>query len=96
MWRAIKLILGIPILLVLTLIQLLLNVFGMLGSIVTTIIALLMYVTLGMILLFQLQPVVEIIGMSLLATGILLLPLVVVGAIALTDLLKELIVSWII
>ena len=43
MHRAIKLFLGILLLFVLTLIQILLNVFGVLGSIITTAMAFLMY-----------------------------------------------------
>lgn len=96
MWRAFKLVLGIPLIFALTLVQLLLNVFGMLGAIVTTIIAFLMYLMLGMILLFQLQPVNEIAIMSLVATAFFLSPLLVAGMSALIEKLKELIAFWII
>ena len=94
MWRVFKMVLGIPLLVGLMIVQVLLTVFGFLGSVVTTIIALLMYFTLGMILLFQLQPVVEIAGMSLVATGILLSPLIAAGTIVLTVRLREQVLSW--
>ena len=95
MCRAFKLVLGIPLIFALTLVQLILNVFGMLGAIVTTIIAFLMYLMLGMILLFQLQPVNEIAIMSLVATAFFLSPLLVTGMSALIEKLKELIAFWI-
>ena len=62
----------------------------------TTIIAFLMYLMLGMILLFQLQPVNEIAIMSLVATAFFLSPLLVAGMSALIEKLKELIAFWII
>ena len=96
MCRALKLVLGIPLIFALTLVQIILNLFGMLGAIVTTIIAFLMYFMLGMILLFQLQPVNEIAIMSLVATAFFLSPLLVAGMSALIEKLKELIAFWII
>ena len=96
MCRALKLVLGIPLIFALTLVQIILNLFGMLGAIVTTIIAFLMYFMLGMILLFQLQPVNEIAIMSLVATAFFLSPLLVAGISALIEKLKELIAFWII
>ena len=56
-----------------------------LDPIVTTIIAFLMYLVLGMILLFQLQPVNEIAVMSLFATAFFLSPLHVAGMSALIE-----------
>ena len=96
MWKVFKMVLGIPIIVGLTIVQVLLTVFGFLGSVVTTIIALLMYFTLGIILLFQLQPVIEIAGMSLIATGIFIFPLIATGIIALITRLRELVLSWMI
>ena len=95
MCRAFKLVLGIPLIFALTLVQLILNVFGMLGAIVTTIIAFLMYLMLGMILLFQLQPVNEIAIMSLVATAFFLSPLLVAGVSVLIEKVKDLIAFWI-
>ncbi len=94
MRKTFKIVLGIPLIAGLTIVQILLTVFGFLGSVVTTIIALLMYFTLGMILLFQLQPVIEVAGMSLVATGIFLSPMIAAGTIVLTARLRERVLSW--
>ena len=61
----------------------------------TIVISFLMYIALAMILLFELQPVSEIAVMSLVATGILISPMVIVGGTALTAGLKQLLILWI-
>ncbi len=94
MCKLFKMVLGIPLIAGLTIVQVLLSVFGFLGSVVTTIIALLMYFTLGMILLFQLQPVIEVAVMSLVATVIFLSPLITAETIVLTAYLRERVLSW--
>ena len=53
-----------------------------------------MYFTLGMILLFQLQPVIEVAVMSLVATGIFLSPLITAVTIVLTAHLRERVLLW--
>ncbi len=95
MWRALKMTLGIPLIAGFTIVQALLTFLCFLGSFVTTILALLMYFTLGMILIFQLQPVIEIVWMSIVATGIFLSPMIIAGIVALVIHIKELIASWI-
>jgi len=93
--RVLKLIVGIPLIIVLSILEIILSVFTMLGTAVTSLIAILMYLMLGVILLFELQPVSEIAIMSLVATGILLSPLVIVGGTALAAGLKQILILWI-
>ena len=96
MWRVFKKTLGIPLIAGLTIVQAMLTFLCFLGSFATTILALLMYFTLGMILLFKLQPVIEIAWMSIVATGIFLSPMIIVGILALVINVKELIALWMI
>lgn len=95
MKKAIRMIIGIPLIIILSATQILLTVFSMLGAAVTTVIAILMYLALAVILLFQLQPLIEIAAMGLVATGILLSPMVIVGGTALAAGLKQLLILWI-
>lgn len=95
MKKAIRMIIGIPLIIILSAAQILLTVFSMLGAAVTTVIAILMYLALAVILLFQLQPLIEIAAMGLVATGILLSPMVIVGGTALAAGLKQLLILWI-
>lgn len=95
MKKAIRMMIGIPLIIILSAAQILLTVFSMLGAAVTTVIAILMYLALAVILLFQLQPLIEIAAMGLVATGILLSPMVIVGGTALAAGLKQLLILWI-
>ena len=95
MKKAIRMMIGIPLIIILSAAQILLTVFSMLGAAVTTVIAILMYLALAVILLFQLQPLIEIAAMGLVATGILLSPMVILGGTALAAGLKQLLILWI-
>ena len=95
MKKGIRMSSGIALIIILSAAQILLTVFSMLGAAVTTVIAILMYLALAVILLFQLQPLIEIAAMGLVATGILLSPMVIVGGTALAAGLKQLLILWI-
>ena len=95
MKKALKLIIALPLIIILSVAQVLLTVFSMLGFALTIVISFLMYIALAMILLFELQPVNEIAFMSLVAAGILISPMVIVGGTALTAGLKQLLILWI-
>ena len=88
-----KILIGIPFVIILSVMQILMTILCMLGTAFTTITAILMYLTLAMILLFQLQPVGEIVIMSLAATGILLSPLIIIGGSVLITGIKQIIIQ---
>ena len=95
MIRISKILIGIPFVIILSVMQILMTILCMVGTAFTTITAILMYLTLAIILLFQLQPVGEIVIMSLAATGILLSPLIIIGGSVLITGIKQIIILWI-
>ncbi len=95
MKKATRIMIGIPLIIILSAAQILLTVFSMLGAAITTVTAVLMYLALAVILLFQLQPVREIAGMGIIATGILLSPLLIVGGTTLVTGLKQILILWV-
>ena len=94
MKKVVKLIFGIPLVIILSVVHFLLTLLSMLGAAITTIIAILMYIALAMIMLFQLQPIIEIAAMGVAATVILLLPLVGISGSVLVGGLRHIIVLW--
>ena len=94
MKKAVKLIFGIPLVIILSVVHFLLTLLSMLGAAITTIIAILMYIALAIIMLFQLQPIIEIAGMGLIATVILLLPLVGISGSVLVGGLRHIVILW--